>query len=364
MDPKPLEWALLVPTYNRRPTLRASLELAIRQTRPPAEIVVVDGSDDWQESRAQVLDEVAPINPQVRFCYEQARIRSLTAQRNQAIELGQAPIFFMLDDDSFMYPDCAEHVMEIYDADRACQVAGVGPREHPVPPDPENARAVPPKPAPPDDEPTADGNGRRIAKLNELAEGVRSLFDVERILLPYDREYPQHEIPESVKRFDVAATRYLGGMRMTWRASWSREERFDETLKKYSAAEDMDFSYRMSRHGVILNALRARLHHSQDESARLTRHTRALLGLLNIAYLYRRNGYDPARLLSRYRGRLLQRLALDAARDVLKRRATLPYVRADARALGMLNKILEVDERELASWYGELQTEIVNANAP
>ncbi len=351
-----LHWALVVPTYNRRLALRTSLEFALRQTRPPAEVVVIDASDDWRESRAQVLDEVAPLDRSVRFRYEAARVRSSTTQRNQGIDRARADVLFMLDDDSFMYPDCAERVMEIYDADERTLVAGVGPREVFVSPDPEKTRA---SIAPPD--PRDRAKARKLVK--RARNRIKSLFDIERVLLPYDRDYPQHEIPEELAGFDVAATNYLSGMRMTWRAEWARAERFDETLRRYAAAEDMDFSYRMSRHGIILNALGARLHHTQDESARLTRHTRALLGLLNIAYLYRRNGYDPERMFQRYRGRLLERLAFDAVRDLLKLRTSLPYARADARALGMLHTILAVDEGELADWYGQLQSEILEENA-
>jgi glycosyltransferase involved in cell wall biosynthesis len=351
VDTKPLHWALVVPTYNRRATLRKSLEHAISQSRPPREIVVVDASDDWQESRAQILDELAPLDRSVTFRYEPARVRSATTQRNQAIDLARSDVLFMLDDDSFMYPDCAERVMEIYDADSECGVIGIGPREMPTLPELSDSTVA------------HDAADPINARLYRAVERLKRLFDVERVLLPYDPEYPQHEVPEEVRQFDITPTHYLAGMRMTWRGPWARVERFDETLRRYSAAEDMDFSYRMSRHGVILNALSARLHHSQDESARLTRHTRTLLGLLNIAYLYRRHGHDPVQLFQRYRMRLLERMALDAVRDLLKLRTTLPYARADARAVRMLQEILTVEERELASWYGRLQSEILEANA-
>lgn len=355
MDTKPLRWALLVPTYNRRKALRTSLELAITQTRPPHQIVIVDASPDFHESREQMFDEVAPLRRDVHFRHEPARVRACTAQRNQAMELARGDVFFMLDDDSFMYPDCAERVMEIYDADRHERVVGVGARELPLSP---VARARRPR----DHRPRAHTRVESSA-FTSARDRLRSLFAVERVLLPYDSSYPEHPIPPEVAHFDVAATHYLGGMRMTWRAGWARHERFDETLQKYAAAEDMDFSYRMSRHGVLLNALSAHLHHAQDASARLTTHTRTLLGLLNLAYLYRRNGYDPARMFQRYRRRLIERLALDAVRDLLRLRTSMPYARADARALVMLEDILAIEERELPRRYGELQSQILAANA-
>src|SRR5205823_5825333 len=101
----------------------------------------------------------------------------------------------------------------------------------------------------------------------------------------------------------VAPTPYIGGCRMTFRGAIIRQVGFDETLKFYAAAEDVDASYRASRHGVLLYAFKARVFHAQDSSARLSRHTRTLLLLLNLAYLYRRNGQDPARLLRNFRWR-------------------------------------------------------------
>jgi hypothetical protein len=42
---------------------------------------------------------------------------------------------------------------------------------------------------------------------------------------------------------------------MTFRAPIIRAVGFDETLKCYAGAEDIDASYRASRHSVLLNAL-------------------------------------------------------------------------------------------------------------
>jgi len=149
---------------------------------------------------------------------------------------------------------------------------------------------------------------------------------------------------------------------MTWRTGPARRVMFDETLQRYAAAEDMDFSYRISRFGVIVNALRARLFHAQDPSARLTQHTRALLGLTNLAYLYKRNGYAPNTLLLRYTGLVLQRVAVDLARDLSRGRRSMPYVRADLRALQVIREIASVDKVALPDWYGKVQDSILSAN--
>src|SRR5260370_21285433 len=115
---------------------------------------------------------------------------------------------------------------------------------------------------------------------------------------------------------------------------------FDESLKKYASAEDMDASYRASRFGALLNAYDARIFHDKSPNERLSLHTRELLGYMNLAYLYRIKGHDPKRLMMRFSGRLLRRMAVDTMRDASKQRISFPFVRADFKALSLLPKIL------------------------
>lgn len=345
------EYSLVVATYNRADSLIGCLRQAALQTRPPAEIVVVDASDGWRTTMERALDEIGTTSPNIRWHYEKAPVRGSTAQRNYAMSHATTGVMFMIDDDSFMYPDCAEHVMNIYDADRDERVVGVGPMESSE--FPLSSHQAAPEVSALDSKPSLTG---------QLYWRLQSLMMVERLLLPYDTAYPDHAVPDEVAHLGVGATRYLGGMRMTWRTEPARRTGFDESLKKYAAAEDMDFSYRISRLGVIVNALRARLHHAQDSSGRLTRHTRALLGMTNLAYLYKRNGTAPDQLLTVYQRRVLLRAAVDLFRDLSRGRATLPYVRADLRALKFLPELAKVHPDHLVDWYQAVQEEILSAN--
>ncbi len=47
-------------------------------------------------------------------------------QRNQAMELVRADIVFLIDDDSFMYDDCAAEILAVYEKDEAGAIAAVG----------------------------------------------------------------------------------------------------------------------------------------------------------------------------------------------------------------------------------------------
>jgi hypothetical protein len=150
---------------------------------------------------------------------------------------------------------------------------------------------------------------------------------------------------------------------MTFRAPIIREVGFDETLIRFAAAEDLDASYRVSRYGVLLSAFDARIFHAEAPQARLNRHTRTLLFLLNIAYLYRRKGHNPAQLLSRYRWLVARRLVADIVRDAGRARFSLPCARADLEVLFRLPSIGRTADDEIVKWYATLQERIIERNA-
>jgi GT2 family glycosyltransferase len=348
----PLTWSLVVVTYNRGPALRRSLPLAARQTRPPQEIIVVDASADWNTIRDHILEETAVHHPAIRWEFMEARAKSITAQRNQGIDRVRSDVVFLFDDDSYMYPDCAAEIMAVYDADLRGQVAGANAMLADSPPDvPRADAAAGPAAAP---------------ALPRLSERLRSLFErqlhAELLLLPYDRRYPDHPIPEELRGLEVAATRYLHGMRMTFRRELIQQERFDEMLRRYAAAEDLDASYRVSRHGALLNVFRARLFHAQDGSMRLTRYAVTVLALMNLAMMYRLKGYSPGGLLRSFQARVLRRLGIDFLRDLANRRFSLPCARADCRALALMAGLREQSEAHLRRWYPAFLEDMNNRN--
>lgn len=59
-DPRRAEnWALCVSTYNRGAMLCDCVRHALASTEPPAEIVIVDASDEWQQNRTSVEAAIA-----------------------------------------------------------------------------------------------------------------------------------------------------------------------------------------------------------------------------------------------------------------------------------------------------------------
>jgi GT2 family glycosyltransferase len=339
-------WCLCIATYNRALTLRRCLEFALAQDRRPSEVVIIDGSDDWSESRDAVLRELAPQYPDIRWDYQRAEVRSLTHQRNQGLAAATSDVLFMIDDDSFLFPGSAAEVMRVYDADPEHCVAGVG--------------FVLESHAP--DEPAKSGESASPGLSARLKKELERALEVERLLIPYDPAYPDRPIPEAVLALGVERCRYLHGMRMTYRREVIQSERFDEMLQRYAAAEDLDASYRASRHGALVLAPRARLYHAQDPSARLSRFTRNALGLTNLAALYRLKGHDPNRMLDLLRSRVVRRMLVDVARDLGRSRFDIPCARADWYALSQLERFRKLDRDEFVRWYPTFQRELIERN--
>ncbi|HYT88092.1 MAG TPA: glycosyltransferase [Gemmataceae bacterium] len=349
---QPLRWALIVVTYNRGPALHRCVGYALGQTRPPQEIIIVDASTNWQEIRDSLFAQFARTHPEIRWEYQPARIRGITHQRNQAIELATSEIFFLIDDDSFMYPDCAEEIMRVYEADPAGAVAGVGAMLSETPPGDAEKPAAAAVPAPPS----------RPSLKQRLTDFMERRVDADATLLPYDEAYPEHPLPPAVAALDVAVTRYLQGMRMTYRREVIQRERFNEMLWRYASTEDLDASYRASRHGALLNAFRARLYHALDPSGRLTRYVCSVLGLINMAALYRLHGRRPRALLRAFGARIALRVGANTLRDLARRRFTLPYARADLFALTQLGHISRMDEDALRRWLPAFQNDLIERN--
>ncbi len=129
-----LTWSLVIATYKREHILPKCLKLAAEQTWPPKDIVVIDASPNWVSVKESITKDFEQNHPAIPLVYTKAKFASSSAQRNQGVDLATGDIVFLFDDDSLMYPDCAENVMQVYEADTECAIAGVSARSVPVPP--------------------------------------------------------------------------------------------------------------------------------------------------------------------------------------------------------------------------------------
>jgi len=349
----PLSWGLIVCTFNRRHVLARCLRLAASQSLPPSVIAVVDASPDWENTRAEILSDVAADHPSIQWHYVPAETRSLTIQRNQGLKLVETDVVFLFDDDSLMYPDCAAEIMKIYQADSEKQIVGVNAVHNPVPPDQ------------PDDEEALKPSDHSTTKVyGPAARMIRRALDADNIFIPYDDDFPRHEVPASVLDLHAGVVRLMVGWGMTYRREICLKEPFSDILRFYSAEEDTDMSYRASRHGLLMVALDARLCHLGSKGGRASAFNLAVSRTMNPLALHRLYSTDLARSRRRQRLFLARRFLILLCKDVYRRQWTFPNSRGAMFSLRMLDTIFGKSKVELKEWYPEFQRELMDAPVP
>jgi len=95
--------SVVVPTYNRAPLLRRTLEsLAGQRNPPPFEVIVADdgSSDDTRQVAAEFHDRLA-----IKYCYQEDEGYRVAKARNMGAAIAEAPILVFLDGGTLAGPD-------------------------------------------------------------------------------------------------------------------------------------------------------------------------------------------------------------------------------------------------------------------
>jgi GT2 family glycosyltransferase len=337
-----LSWSLVVATLNREDCLVRSLRANVQQSRPPKQVIVVDASAEWERGRERVLGEVAPAVPGVEWIYVGSAQRSLPYQRNRGLALCTGDIIFCLDDDAFMYRDCAEKVMRVYESDSRHEIGGVSAALAPTRED-----LLAPVP-------TAQTKAPPLWK-----EAIFALWDQEHLFLPYDGCYHERPLSTEQQLQGLVPRSLFHGCRMTFRTSAVRAiGGSDEMLLRTAFGEDCDLSYRVSRKHALVMEPSALLFHEQTPVARAKRALNTTLILLNAVVLYRLHAPAERQRKSRILGFLSKRVALDAIRDGLRGRLAAPCMRGALRALRHVPALLALDPEVLRGEYEKLQIQL------
>ena len=350
-----LDWGLVIATKDRIKALQVCIGLALSQTRPPAEVIVVDASAEWQDHRDRIGRLLAD-HPGVRFHYLQAALPSLTVQRNQGIAQAQAAVLFLLDDDSFMYPDCAERIMAIYEADAEGRIGGIQTGVAALPPPAATDAGAQKKRG---SKTIGAGQGKARGRVGRWLLQRVLLLDKAALFIPYDKLRPLPPLPPVLAGQEVSAVRLFQGYRMTFRRQVVLEEPFDEMLRYYCPGEDIDASYRISRRYLLLTAPAARLHHFTSAGGRIDRLRTTTLSALNQAVLLRRHAADQTGARRRYFALMRRRLLAEVLKDALSRRFDLPQARGILQAHARARRIFGMTSKELADWYPAEQARLL-----
>ncbi|MDC0738713.1 glycosyltransferase family 2 protein [Cognatishimia sp. SS12] len=338
-----LSWSLTICTYNRPHFLLPMVGYVAQQTRLPREVVIVDASDDWQDSKAALLAAYPEFWETVTLTHVPAKVRAVAYQRNQALDLTSGDIVFSLDDDIYLYPDTADTIMRIYEADPEQRIAMVGALFADLPPEAaqEDDSAVVDSPAP--------------GLKQRLRSWLEAQMTLDRHFVPYGKPVDRSPLEELTLPVRVFATGLINGGRMTFRRGYGVQTRWSELLRYYATHEDSDFSYRMSAHGRLVTAPDARLFHADGNERVLKPYRVNLIRVRNMMALTRvSSARKPISALKLMRS-FLKYAALYALIDPIRKRFTLPTVRAYLYGALQVPFFLFAPIRDFKSWYIALQ---------
>ena len=354
------DWALCISTYNRGRMLRDCVRHALASTLPPAEIIIVDASDDWRDNRARIAELIAQSGLDCPLQYGPARRKSLTVQRNQCVAMARADILFMIDDDALLHPEAAAQVMAFYCADQSGRLAAISLRNAPVEADhdaPDARKQTSPV--------AALGVERQRPLGRSIGFAMRHL-----LMIPADQRFVTYDRPEQRWQGDTTLPQglfrrdFITGFALTLRRSVALREPFDEGLVGTCMAEDLDASYRFGRHGLLAIAPDAHIHHLEAASGRGNRRLSTALALLNVGYFVHRNSDRQIRDLLRYGLWYLRMLAAELPKDIAGRRWNLPQVRGALLAGRHLPALLRIAPADLPAWYQDFQTRLMTGARP
>jgi hypothetical protein len=156
----------------------------------------------------------------------------------------------------------------------------------------------------------------------------------------------------------------LSGFAMAIRAEVARKEPFDDTLLSYCPGEDLDASYRFSRHGLNVVVDAGRVHHFEAASGRIKRRQATTLGLMNIAAFVAKRSTRPARDIPSYYLRYLRRLLAEFLKDGLSRRFTFPQFIGVLAAFGPSVAIFRHRRDGFDDWYRLQQMRVLGWSKP
>ena len=253
--------AFIIACRNRPDELLVAVESLVRQTVLPAELCIVDSSDDTPtRAKIEELCEDAGLS----LDYHHPAPRGLTIQRNVGIDRTTGDPVFFIDDDVSLEPDCHERVLEEYDRWEQAPAIRLG-----------GIRATAKRPAGP---PLISILWRKLFGIGgywpEASGKMRRGFWVEGV-----------SVATGVRKIE-----YMTGWFMSFKREVFELERFDENLAGYAHKEDVDMTYRVHKQGyVMVQTPLAICDHFRTDTSRLTSHQLTHMNLRNQFYLHRKN---------------------------------------------------------------------------
>lgn len=225
----------VIPTRHRHEVLGRTLDSLLKQDLLPAELIVVDGSED-DETRLVVEAFGQRAAGACAVKYLRAETLGAAVQRNQGVAVATQPVIWFLDDDILLEPDC---VLRLWAAlHSADDVGGV------------NAMIT---------NQVYRAPGRASRLMFRLMGGKGATF-AGRILGPAVNLLPEDsaELPE------IMPVEWLNTTCTMYRREALPEPPFPAHFTGYSLMEDVTLSVIVGRKWKLANARTARIYHDSQ----------------------------------------------------------------------------------------------------
>lgn len=265
--------SIVIPTMNRPNALKETLDSYISAERLPAQIVIIDQTDD-EQLRLQIKESVSRYKDKVKITYFYQDSPSLTKARNIGISLCKNDVIVFSDDDITVQKDTIKNVMQIMRNQQIAMIAGI------------NSRA-------------GFSNSKIGYLFGKKSYAKRNIGHVTSAM--YGR-FPQHRVIGSVDT--EWAMGFFFVIRKSLADKWNVH--WDENLTSYAYAEDLDFSYSYYKHAQSehLNCIldeRVIVEHRASEEWRIPSRKSTMMMVLNREYLsYKHKMGLKSRIMTRW----------------------------------------------------------------
>lgn len=273
---------MIVCTYRRPESLLRLLGALRVQTRPPDELLIVDGSPD-----AETEEAVRSLGafPGLAYFRVPPEHRGLTRQRNFGIERVQGAAIAFLDDDTVPAPDYCAEILACFD--RHPEASGVGGFAT------EEVAWT-----------RGEGDGRAPLSTFRYAGWQRRedfRWRLRRMLglagslppgriPPFGHGRPVGFVPPDGEDHPVES---LLGCAMAWRRRVFESLRFSRYFEGYGLYEDLDFCIRAAALGPIWLCTRARVRHDHAPAGRPAAFRYGVMVVRNGWFVWRRRWPEP-----------------------------------------------------------------------
>lgn len=257
MQYPPLSFDIVIVTRNRASSLRLSIPLQLSQSRKPGKLVVVDSSDDHEQTRRAVEEASQGFSTPVE-CIKGPR--GTTLQRNVGLTRVTAPIVFFPDDDALWHPGVAEAIMRIYERDVDGVIGAVCGAETRTAPGEMIAVA------------RSTYKMRWTEKLKQKVGYRRVQIENRFFQNPFtthgQSRWSVQPVPTWLAEENASLVEWMTGFRMSFRTDAVRKYGFDEALTQYAVFEDVDASFQVMKDKLIVGARNARVFHYKAREGR------------------------------------------------------------------------------------------------